>query len=318
MVFLKQQNPWVVAAVLALFLVGGWHVLFAAPRTFSPGSMVRISYGMSVPEIAQELADAHIIAHPTLFHIFFRLTGGSTSIQSGVYKFQTPENLFQVAHRLMTGDFGLPVIRLTFIEGATVHEDALQIAQAFPDLSAKDFLQAAEGQEGYLFPDTYFFQPSVDASAIIALMHSNFDAKIAPLAQKIAASKHTLRDIITMASLIEKEARTPADRRMVSGILWNRIAHRMPLQVDAVFGYIYNRPTYSPSYADLKVDSPYNTYLHIGLPPGPIDNPGLDSIEAALSPTPTTYLYYLTYTSGNMHYATTYAGHQANLRKYLK
>jgi len=92
----------------------------------------------------------------------------------------------------------------------------------------------------------------------------------------------------------------------------------MPLQVDAVFGYIFNKDTYSPSFADLKIDSPYNTYTRIGLPPGPIDNPGLDSIEAVLHPTKTNYLYYLTDKNGVMHYAATFAEHQSNQRKYLK
>ena len=92
----------------------------------------------------------------------------------------------------------------------------------------------------------------------------------------------------------------------------------MPLQVDAVFGYINRRDTYSPTFDDLKIDSPYNTYLYKGLPPGPIANPGLDSLDAALHPTKTDYLYYLTGTDGQMHYATTYAGHQANQRKYLR
>ena len=92
----------------------------------------------------------------------------------------------------------------------------------------------------------------------------------------------------------------------------------MSLQVDAVFGYIFNRETYSPSYEDLKVDSPYNTYTHTGLPPGPINNPGLDSLKAAITPIKTNYLYYLTDKNGVMHYATTYAEHQSNQRKYLK
>lgn len=105
---------------------------------------------------------------------------------------------------------------------------------------------------------------------------------------------------------------------MVSGILWNRIERRMPLQVDAVFGYIFERATYSPSFADLKVDSPYNTYTHAGLPPGPICNPGLDALLAAARPAKTNYLYYLTGKDGLMHYAMTYAEHQANQRKYLK
>lgn len=105
---------------------------------------------------------------------------------------------------------------------------------------------------------------------------------------------------------------------MVAGILYNRLKLGMPLQVDAVFGYIFGRDTYSPSFADLKVDSPYNTYTHKGFPPGPIANPGFDSLQAALHPAKTKYLYYLTGKDNLMHYATTYAGHQANQKRYLR
>ena len=134
----------------------------------------------------------------------------------------------------------------------------------------------------------------------------------------IAASGHSFSDIIIMASLIEREARRSEDRRMVAGVLWNRIKKGMPLQVDAVFGYIYGRTTYSPSFDDLKIDSPYNTYKYAGLPAGPICNPGLDAIEAALHPAETKYLYYLTGRDGLMRYATTYALHKANIAKYLQ
>ena len=148
-------------------------------------------------------------------------------------------------------------------------------------------------------------------------MRANFNTKIASSSRDIVASGHTLSDIVIVASLIEKEARTIANKRIVAGILWNRLALGMPLQVDAVFGYIFNRDTYSPSFEDLKVDSPYNTYTHTGLPPGPISNPGFDSIDATLHPTKTDYLYYLTGSDNLMHYATTYAGHQTNQRTYL-
>ena len=98
--------------------------------------------------------------------------------------------------------------------------------------------------------------------------------------------------------------------------MWNGVELGMPLQVDAVFGYIFNRDTYSPSYADLKVDSPYNTYTHRGLPPGPICNPGIESIQAVLHPTKTKYLYYLVDGNGAIYYATTFAEHQSNQRKF--
>lgn len=279
---------------------------------------MQVARGTSVPEIAEKLAAAHIISHPLVLRLLLRVSGESGNIKPGVYQFMTPQNAFVVAYRLVTGAYGLPPVRITFIEGTTVQEAATHVAGAMPGITADEFLTAADGQEGYLFPDTYFFQPSDDAASIVAAMRANFDTKIASITPEINASHHSLADIVTMASILEKEARTSTDRRMVAGILWNRIRLGMPLQVDAVFGYIFNRPTYSPSPADLVVKSPYNTYLHIGLPPGPIDNPGLDSLEAATQPTKTRYLYYLTGHDGLMHYATTYAGHQANLRKYLQ
>ena len=149
-------------------------------------------------------------------------------------------------------------------------------------------------------------------------MRENFDAKISSLSADINTSGHSISDTVIMASIVEKEARTSTNRKIVAGVLWNRLALGMPLQVDAVFGYIFNRDTYSPSLADLKTESPYNLYLHIGLPPGPIDNPGLDSLLAALHPTKTNYFYYLTDPNGVMHYATTFAEHQANQMKYLR
>ncbi len=318
MELLKRNLPWVVAFVLALVIVVGYESTVAPPRNFSPGTLVRIAYGSSTPEIANELADAHVIAHPTLLRALLRITGKSDNVQTGVYKFDTAQNLFSVAYRLIAGGYGIPAARITFVEGVTLREAGAQVADAIPGVSTSDFMSAAQGLEGYLFPDTYFFQPGVDAQTIVATMRANFEKKIVPLTSSVSASGHSLPDIVTMASLVEKEARTLADKHIVAGILWNRIKLGMPLQVDAVFGYIYNRETYSPSPSDLKVKSPYNTYTHVGLPPGPIDNPGIESLEAAVNPTTTKYLYYLTGNDGLMHYAATYVGHQANLRKYLK
>ncbi|MEK7515582.1 MAG: endolytic transglycosylase MltG, partial [Patescibacteria group bacterium] len=156
------------------------------------------------------------------------------------------------------------------------------------------------------------------AESVVEAMRANFDVKITQLSAGIKASGRSIRDIVIMASLVEKEARTDANRRIVAGILWNRLKLGIPLQVDAVFGYIFNRDTYSPSFEDLKVDSPYNTYIHTGLPPGPISNPGLESLQAAISPAKTNYLYYLTGSDNLMHYATTYAEHVANQTKYLR
>ena len=306
-------------------LVGGFAVLFlilyyvacAAPADFPSGDLIVVGRGASASEVAEQLADMHVIKQPLLLRILLRVGGTGGAVQAGVYRFESPQNLFVVERRLVTGDYRLPPVRLTFIEGATVRDMAAQIAEAL-SVSKDTFLAKAKPYEGYLFPDTYFFSVAATADSILATLRANFDTRTAPLAPDIAASGHSFSDIIIMASLVEKEARTTENRRIVAGILWNRLARGMLLQVDAVFGYIYNRDTYSPSFADLKVNSPYNTYLHKGLPPTPINNPGLDAIEAVLHPIKTNYVYYLTGKDNLMHYAITYAEHQANQRKYLK
>ncbi len=315
--FVRPWRAWALAFVLAILLVIGYRIAFSPPDDFPAGSIVSVAEGASVPDVAAQLANAHIIKHPQLLRAVLRITGESAHVQAGAYLFNTPEDLFIVAYRLATGSYGLPPVRLTFPEGETTRDAAARVADAFSNIAASDFLSKAQPYEGYLFPDTYLFPPSADVESIVSAMRSNFNTKIAPLLDGIHASGRSLSDTVILASLVEKEARTTANRRIVAGILENRLTLGMPLQVDAVFGYIFGRDTYSPSYADLKVNSPYNTYTHKGLPPGPIDNPGLDSLDAVVNPTKTGYLYYLTGKDGQMHYATTYAQHLANQAKYL-
>ncbi|MDO8742443.1 MAG: endolytic transglycosylase MltG [bacterium] len=301
-----------------LVLIAFYLALFAAPRNFPSNGIIGIERGSSASAIADQLSNEHIVSHALILELLLRLSGGSGGVHAGSYRFENPQNVFFVAYRLLAGDYGFPAVRITFPEGITVRESAAKIEEAFPGIKAVDFQNAARQYEGYLFPDTYLFVPSEDAASIISLMRVNFDTKIGPLSDDIRASGRTLSDTIILASLIEKEARTDESRRMVAGILLNRLKLGMPLQVDAVFGYIFNRDTYNPSFKDLTVDSPYNTYTYKGLPPGPICNPGLSSIEAVLHPTKTKYLYYLTGKDNLMHYATTYAEHQANQKKYLR
>ncbi len=316
--FLKRQNPWAVSLAFALILVGGYKALLAPPSDFPSGSIVVIARGSSAPQVSLQLLDANIVSNSPVLQSILRVWGKSGSVQAGAYRFEKPQNVFTVANRLATGAYGFPPVRITFPEGTTVREMAAQIADSLPEISSSDFLKEAQPYEGYLFPDTYLFPPSASATSVVATMRENFNIKISTLLDDIQGSGHSLGDVVILASLVEKEARTTASRRAVAGILWNRLKLGMPLQVDAVFGYIFNRDTYSPSFEDLKVVSPYNTYLHTGLPPGPIDNPGLDSLDAVVHPTKTDYLYYLTGSDNLMHYATTYAGHLANQRKYLR
>ncbi len=301
-----------------MLLVGSYQVLFGAPADFPRGSVVSIVRGAPAPSVVDQLAAAHVIKHPSLLLLALRISGSTSRVQAGAYRLESPQNMFVVAYRIVAGAYDLPPARVTFPEGTTVREMAIDVAKALPEVSSADFLKEAQPYEGYLFPDTYLFPPSSDAASVVSLMRENFNTKIAALSAEIGASGHSLSEIVTMASLVEREARRVESKRMVAGILYNRLKLGMPLQVDAVFGYIYGRDTYSPSLKDLTVDSLYNTYIHKGLPPGPICNPGLESLDAAIHPAKTNYLYYLTGKDNMMHYATTYVEHQANTRKYLR
>ena len=168
-----------------------------------------------------------------------------------------------------------------------------------------------------MFPDTYFFRPGESTEAILSVFDNTFHNKINKIQKEITASGHTLAELLTMASILEKEASKTKDRREIAGVLWQRIKTGMPLQVDAVFPYILGKNTFQLNLDDLKTDSPYNTYKYKGLPPGPINNPGIDSILAAATPIKSKYVYFLSDKSGNFHYAVTYAQHLANKKKYL-
>ena len=314
---LKRYVWWVISFAVAVVIVGGY-ALFAPPSNFPSGDIVVINRGALMSEISEQLFNANIIRYPSVLRLVLRVSGASNTVKSGAYLFKSQENVFNIANRLATGAYGLPPVRITFPEGITVRDMAEKVGDSLPLISAQDFISLGKAYEGYLFPDTYLFPPDATAESVIKAMRANFDIKIALLTNDIKASGRTVSDIITLASLVEKEARTEENRRIVAGILLNRLKLGMPLQVDAVFGYIFNRDTYSPSFEDLKVNSPYNTYTHTGLPPGPICNPGTESVQAVLYPTKTEYLYYLTGSDNLMHYATTYAGHQSNQRKYLK
>jgi UPF0755 protein len=305
-------------------LLLGLAVLCAAGTLFTspPGRqgapvIATVTPGESAYTVAETLAQAGVVRHAGVFALALRLTGNTDSIHAGQYLFEAgEEGMLEIAHRLSHGTFNTIPVTLTFPEGISVREMAVKIEKEFG--TGALFVEEAAKHEGFLFPDTYRFWMHDTPEAIISAMRARYAEKIAPFRDAISASGHSEKEIITMASLLEKEARTPEVRQILAGILWERIRLGMPLQVDAVFGYIFNRATYSPSFADLKVDSPYNTYLHKGLPPTPINNPGLESMYAALRPTPSDYLYYLTDKQGVMHYAKTYAGHQENERLYLR
>lgn len=315
---LRWWREYIVASIaLISILWSGYMITVAPPPNFPVGKIEVVKRGASLSTVSAQLAQSGVIAHPIVFESIVRLLGRAGTLQSGAYKFAVPESAFAIALRLISGDSEIPPIRVTFPEGLTALEMSRKVAKTTLIVTAEEFLSAAGPYEGYLFPDTYVFDPSLSATDVVHVMQKNFDTRIADIMPFVAASGHSLSDVVILASLVEREARSYETKRMVAGIMWNRIEIGMPLQVDAVFGYIYGRTTYSPSLEDLSIDSPYNTYQHKGLPPGPISNPGLASLTAAANPIKSDYLFYLTGRDGNMHYATTFAVHKVNRAKYL-
>jgi len=214
-------------------------------------------------------------------------------------------------------------ITIRIPEGWT-NEDIAQYLAKTGNWSAADFLAAAKGHEGYLFPDTYRVYASSTPDYIVQKMLDNFAAKVTPdMLAEIKKQKKDLADIIIMASLVEKEASIDnsqsedRDARIVSGIFWNRLKIGQGLQSDATLSYILKDNNPQHSGADLQINSPYNTYKYRGLPPGPIANPGLTAIRAAIYPLATDYYYFLTTPDKQIYYAKTYDGHLQNKYKYL-
>jgi UPF0755 protein len=288
-------------------------ILLGPPRTFPTGTIVEIPSGATINEVGAFLAEKNVVEWPTLFSLLVRI--GSGKVVAGEYVFSDKENLLTVAYRLSHGENRLASVKVTLPEGITSREMGERLLDIIPGFNEASFIALAKPSEGYLFPDTYFFLPGTAPEKMVAAMRANFDDRTKDLAAKIAAFGKTESDVIIMASILEKEGRQSETRRTIAGILWKRLALGMPLQVDAPFGYIFNTDTYSPKGLDFEVDSPYNTYKYKGLPPGPIDNPGYESIEDALTPISTPYLYYLTDSEGNIYYAKTYQEHLANKAK---
>ena len=288
-----------------------------APPKFPAGLSIAVKEGTTLTEVSHVLEDLNVIRSEFWFKAWSIVLGGNRGLKAGEYYFAAPISVFELAKRFTRGIQNIVPVRVTIPEGLSNKEVAKLLSRSLPRLNQKRFLELAKAKEGYLFPDTYIFQPSMTEEAIIKVMEENFAKRIQPLQEGMNDFGKPLEEIITMASLIEGEARKTATRKQVSGILWRRFELGMPLQVDAVFPYIMGKDTFEVTFEDLKYDSPYNTYLYLGLPPGPINNPSLDSIEAAITPTATKYLYYLTDHDGEMRYASTHAQHLTNRAKYL-
>ncbi len=310
----KQKQTGI---LLGLFVLFGVYLFFHhSPKDFPIGQVVTVNPGQSLQSITNELYKTHVIKWPFLFRSTVIILGGEKRVIAGDYFLDHKEGPADLAYRLVHGEFRLETVKVTIPEGWTISQIGDYLEKNLIHFNKKKFLSLAKGEEGYLFPDTYFISQYTTPETIISMMKSLFEKKVLSI-PGITTGSHKLGDIITMASILEEEARTTESRKLIAGILWKRLSIGMPLQVDSTFLYINGKNTYELTKDDLQIDSPYNTYVYKGLPKGPIGNPGLDAIMAAFEPTKTSYLYYLSSRDGTMHYAKTFDEHKLNRVKYL-
>ena len=290
---------------------------------------VVIPKGSTFAEITALLQRRGVIAHSTIFRLLAKAEGAEEHARAGEYRFRAHESNSEILQSLVSGGAEIAVW-FTIPEGFT----AKQIAQALAAHGlgeakrfADDFLaqsttidgQQTKNLEGYLFPSTYLMPRGVTPPQAASIMLDQFRTEL-PADAALLAKAHglTIPQVVTLASLIEREAKADDERALMAGVYYNRLRRNMPLQVDATIEYALPQHKTELSRADLALDSPYNTYKYAGLPPTPIANPGKPSLDAAFHPRPSGYLYYVYMGNGHHAFAKTLGEHNANVAKYLR
>jgi len=288
--------------------------LFSAPRNFPLDTRIEIAQGSGVRDIAAQLDTEKVVRSSLLLQAVLAIQHPFESIKAGVYTFETPKSVFEVAEIITEGIDGVPLVRVTVPEGLRGKDlvDIFTVAGLEADMNAEEL----DIYIGYLYPETYLVPEAYTFSDVAQLMRETYEENVAPLRDSFV--KLTEEEVVVLASIIEREASTPESKRIVAGILLSRLEIGMALQVDASFSYLLDKESAELTLEDLEIDSPYNTYLYRGLPPTPIANPGLESIESVLDPLETEYLYYLTAPDGTFYYAETFEGHKVNKERYLR
>jgi len=296
-----------------------------------------IESGDTLNTIARKLKNAKVISNIFLFKVYTYAVGKQTKFQVGDYFLEPPFSIATMIYELTVNPGKFQDRTIKVFEGWNNRQIADSLAtqgwgtaRAFLNLQNElkdemnaryDFLAQRPDRadmEGYLFPDTYKVARTADFKQILIKMLDNFDAKLTPqMREDIKKSGHTLHEIVTMASVIEREVPLYEDRVIVSGLFWKRIDIGMGLQSDATVNYVNATRTTRPTLEDLKTDSLYNTYMYKGLPPGPICNPSIDAIEAALYPVKSDYLFFLSTATGKTIFSETYQKHLQAKYKYL-
>lgn len=309
-----------------LFLAfGTTHVIERSDRDAKENIYMVVKPGTTASEISDHLKRLGVIDSRLRFWWLMKLQGDAQKFKTGTYAFAPHMDEQAVLDKLVSGD--TTVVRFTIPEGFGIKEIAKRLAdeglvdeQEFlaeaKDFAPYDYMKKRPNEryaaEGYLFPDTYEIHSEVTPEAIMKMMAEDFDTRLTPdLRQQAAAKNLSIHDLVTLASLVEKEARYDEDRPIIAQVFFKRLQMGMPLQSDTTLQYLMAGPKEDVSIEDTKIDSPYNTYQHMGLPPGPIASPGMKSILAVLNPASTDYLYFVADRQGHNHYSQTYDEHLA-------
>jgi UPF0755 protein len=319
--------------VLGAAAAGAWLYLTRWPvrQHSQPPQRVLVPPGSGVRQIGRQLHGLGLTPHPEVFRLLVLERGAASKLQAGEYELAGRMSLSDIVDKMARGD----VIRrfVTFPEGRNLEEMAeIVAAQGLPregflavardPAAIADLDPRAQDLEGYLFPDTYEVPPRPDAAAQVARQAvARFRKMIAPEMEAVGRSGRTLREVVTLASVVEMETAVPAERPRVAAVFLNRLRLRMPLQTDPTVIYAMRRAgTWDGNIRkrDLSIDSPYNTYRYPGLPPGPIASPGIESIRAVLRPAESDELYFVSRNDGSHHFSRTLAEHARAVDHYQR
>ena len=322
-----EKRILLILAGMAVFILAAAGVYFYAFDRIglSGTAMVHIEKEATGRGIADDLEGKGIIRSSSLFRFYARILGSGKSLQTGTYKMKQGLTVKEAMEALRSGK--TESVMVTVPEGYTVHQIGVLLKEA--DIQgADDFEKEASSYgplryqygpqaapvraEGFLFPDTYDIPKEYTARQICDMMYKRTDAVLTEEIRKRAAAKHmTLHSLMTLASMVEREAKFKEDQVPIASVMLKRLSLGMPLQIDATIQYILGSPKGELTLADTQIDSPYNTYIHEGLPPGPIGSPGADAIEAVLEAEPGEYLYYVAQSDGHHVFTKSYEEHQA-------
>lgn len=308
--------------ILILLFTGSWwwwnNGISPVDPTDSTYMTFTVNKGDGVRQVADNLKKKKLIKDPFVFTLQIKQLGMDEKIQAGEFRLSPSMNAVDIAKKLQTATND---IQITIPEGKRAEEIADILSESFPNYDETWRSQLIQ-KEGYLFPDTYSFSPDADIDQIITVMTDTFTTKYNALTG-IRKNDLSEKEIIIIASLVEREAKHDEDRPIVASVILNRYDQEMKLDIDATIQYALGFDNQSKrwwkpalTYDDLEIDSPFNTYRKVGLPPTPIANPGVKAIEAVMNPATTEYLFYITDSNGINHYARTNDEHEANKDKY--